>query len=234
MPINIQLLDAIAADVNSGGKLPCSILRMILMEESTSRFKSSSVDQALILLALYRMLLKALKNDLSDLDLTVSSTKKKWDKTRIKGISKAAANQIAMKKIVKDKPILFLNTNKFLRSLPIDFVQQIARWAPPVVTKSKLPNQPMYVFENQLSAFIASYVLADRVIKVKVLEQSPKPHFNLYDLLALLEYIEPIYKENSTRIAIIESTQELGELITGFSKSYVYKLRQRSKVEADV
>ena len=234
MPINIQLLDAIAADINRGRKLPCSILRIILMEHSTSRYQSSTVDQALILLAVYRKLLKALNSDLSDIDLSVTTTKRNWGRARLEGWDAALANQIAMKAILKGKPLLLLSTNNFLRSLPLDFVQQLTKWAPPVVAKSKSPDQRMYVFENQLSAFIASYVLEDSKIQIKVLKQSPKPHFSLYDLLLLLDYIEPIYKKNAKRIAKQASTDELALLLTDFGKTWVYHLRPRSKAEVDV
>jgi hypothetical protein len=235
MTINDKLLDAVAADVKNRRKLPCAILRIILTEQSTRRYNSLFVDRALILLAVYRKLLLALKDDLSGLNLSVTTMKRRWSKDRMDGWESISANQIAIKKISISKPLLFQKTNNFLRSLPLDFVQDLVKWAPPVVAIIKDSKQPINVFENQLSAFIASYVLADRVIKVKVLEQYPKPHFNLYDLLTLLEYFEPIYKKNAVRITIaLKPTPKVAVLITDYELAWVHRIIQKSKAKVDV
>lgn len=232
MAINNQLFDALAADVKVGGKyLPCGVLRLLLDGKSISRFKPVLVNQALFLAAVYRKFLKALEKDLIDKDLEFSKKLKSWGKARKSGWYPFPANQIKLKEMPIHSVSLFLNINNFLRYLPLDFVRELIKWAPPVVVQGSSPNQPILVFENQLSAFIASQLLADEPIKVKVLTQYPASRFTLHDLLQTLEYLELLYQEHKQRIVMQVPSIKLAILITDLKQAQVYRLRQNIDVK---
>lgn len=232
MTIHSQLLDALAADEKFGGKhLPCGVLRLLLLDEkSISQFQPNLVDQALFLIAVYRKFLKALEKDLIDLDLPFSAKQKSWGKTRKSGWHPVPANQIKLKTIPIRSVSLFLNTNNFLRSLPLDFVRELIKWAPPVIAQDPKQKQPDLAFENVLSAYIASHLLAGKPIKVKILTQYPTPRFTLHDLLQTLEYLEPLYQEHKQRIVINATSPERAILITELKQAQVYRLRQCANV----
>lgn len=233
MTINCQLLDALAADVKVGGKyLPCGILRLLLEGKRVSRFKETVLfDQALFLIAIYRKLLKALEKDLVDLDLPFSTKQKSWGKTRKSGWHPITANQIKLKAIPISSVSIFKNTDNFLSSLPLDFVRELIKWAPPVIAKDPKKKKPNLAFENLLSAFIASQLLADKPIKVKILTLYPTPHFTLYDFLQTREYLEPLYQEHKQRIVIQAPSIDLALLFSDLKQAQVYRLRQNVNVK---
>ena len=75
------------------------------------------------------------------------------------------AGELRLKHLDLEKMPLFLNTQHFLKKLPIYFVQKLVNWAPPVVSGT-------FLIENVLVGYIAQKLLPLEKIKVKELGKS--------------------------------------------------------------
>lgn len=107
----------------------------------------------------------------------------------------------------------------------MEFVQKLIKWAPPVIAQDPKKEQQHLAFENLLSAFIASHLLADKPVKVKILTQYPALCFTLYDLLQTLKSLDDLYKEHKNRIILQAPDPKLAILITDIKQARVYHLR---------
>jgi hypothetical protein len=117
--------------------------------------------------------------------------------------------------------ILFLNTQHFLKKLPISFVQKLVDWAPPVVSGT-------FLIENVLAGYIAQKLLPLEKIKVKELGKSVQPYFHLADFFAFLPQLEKLYKKHQQQIIRVAPTAEIALALTDLKKARVYRIRSSS------
>lgn len=103
-----------------------------MSSESSEKIK----NQALLLLAIYRKLLLAVDRDLCKVKTTLKDSVKRrhWGKVDKAQDKMVVAGQLRLKRLDPEEMILFLNTQHFLKKLPISFVQELVNWASPVVS----------------------------------------------------------------------------------------------------
>ena len=176
-PLHHCIIDALT--ISEGRfKKPCPVLvlKMMLLNEETSRFSEEIKNQALLLLATYRKLLRAVARDLCDVKTLKDSVKRRhWGKVDKVQDKMVVAKELRLKHLDLEEMPLFFHTQHFLKKLPISFVQKLVDWAPPVVSGT-------FLIENVLAGYIAQKLLPLEKIKVKELCKSVQPYFHLADL----------------------------------------------------
>ena len=198
---------------------PVSVLKMMLLNEETNRFSEEIKNQALLLLAIYRKLLLAVDMDLFKVKTLENSVKRRhWGKVDKVQDKMVVADQLRLKHLDLEEMILFLNTQNFLKKLPISFVQKLLSWAPPVVSGS-------FLIENVLAGYIAQKLLPLEKIKVKELEKSVQPYFHLADFFVFLPRLEELYQKHKKQIVRAAPTAEVALALTDFGKAWIYRLR---------
>ena len=204
-------------------KKPCPVLvlKMLLLDEETSGFSEVIKNQALLLLATYRKLLRAVARDLSNVKTIENSVKKRhWGKADKAQDKMVIADQLRLKHLDLEEMILFLNTQHFFKQLPISFVKKLVDWAPPVVSG-------IFLIENVLAGYIAQKLLPLERIKVKELGKSVQPYFHIADFFVFLPRLEELYQKHQQQIVRVAPTAEVALALTDFKKAWIYRLRRR-------
>ena len=204
-------------------KKPCPVLvlKMLLLDEETSGFSEVIKNQALLLLATYRKLLRAVARDLSNVKTIENSVKKRhWGKADKAQDKMVIADQLRLKHLDLEEMILFLNTQHFFKQLPISFVKKLVDWAPPVVSG-------IFLIENVLAGYIAQKLLPLERIKVKELDKSVQPYFHIADFFVFLPQLEELYQKHQQQIVRVAPTAEVALALTDFKKAWIYRLRRR-------
>ena len=221
-PLHHCIIDALT--ISEGRfKKPCPVLvlKMMLLNEETSRFSEEIKNQALLLLATYRKLLRAVARDLCDVKTLKDSVKRRhWGKVDKVQDKMVVADQLRLKHLDLEEMILFLNTQHFLKQLPIFFVQKLVDWAPPVVSGN-------FLIENVLVGYIAQKILPLERIKVKELGKSVQPYFHLADFFVFLPRLEELYQKHQKQIVRLAPTAEVALALTDFGQAWIYRLRSR-------
>ena len=201
---------------------PALVLKMMLLNgEISSEFSEKIKNQALLLLAIYRKLLLALETDLRNVkDLKNSVKRRHWGKVDKVQDKMVVADQLRLKRLDPEEMILFLNTQHFLKQLPIFFVQKLVDWAPPVVSGN-------FLIENVLVGYIAQKILPLERIKVKELGKSVQPYFHLADFFVFLPRLEELYQKHQKQIVRLAPTAEVALALTDFGQAWIYRLRSR-------
>lgn len=202
-------------------KKPCPVLvlKMLLLDEETSGFSEVIKNQALLLLATYRKLLRAVARDLSNVKTIENSVKKRhWGKADKAQDKMVIADQLRLKHLDLEEMILFLNTQHFFKQLPISFVKKLVDWAPPVVSGT-------FLIENVLAGYISQKLLPLEKIKVKELGKSVQPYFHIADFFVLLPQLEELYQKYQKQIVRVAPTAEVALALTDFGKAWIYRLR---------
>ena len=205
-------------------KKPCPVLvlKMMLLNEETSSFSKEIKNQALLLLATYRKLLLAVDMDLCNVKTLKNSVKRRhWGKVDKAQDKMVVADQLRLKHLDLEEMILFLNTQHFLKKLPISFVQKLVDWAPPVVSGT-------FLIENVLAGYIAQKLLPLEKIKVKELGKSVQPYFHLADFFVFLPRLEGLYQKHRQQSVRVAPTAEVALALTDLKKARVYRLRSSS------
>src|SRR5690606_9002558 len=198
---------------------PVLVLKMMLRNEETNRFSAEIKNQALLLLAAYRKLLLAVYMDLCDVKSLKNSVKRRhWAKANTAQYTLVVAKELRIKNLDLEEMILFLNTQHFLKQLPIFFVQKLVAWAPPVVSGT-------FVIENVLAGYIAQKLLPLEKIKVKELGKSVQPYFHLADFFVFLPQLEELYQKHQQQIVCAAPTAEVALALTDWKKAWVYRIR---------
>lgn len=201
---------------------PVLVLKMMLINEETSRFSEEIKNQALLLLATYRKLLLAVDMDLCNVKTLKNSVKKRhWGKIDKVQDKTVVAGELRLKRLDLEKMPLFLNTQHFLKKLPISFVQKLVNWAPPVVSGT-------FLIENVLVGYIAQKLLPLEKIKVKELSKSVQPYFHLADFFVFLPRLEELYQKHQQQIVRVAPTAEVALALTDFEKAWIYRIRSSS------
>ena len=201
---------------------PVLVLKMMLLDEETSRFSEEIKNQALLLLATYRKLLRAVARDLCDVKTLKDSVKRRhWGKVNKVQDKMVVADQLRLKHLDLEEMILFLNTQHFLKKLPISFVQKLVNWAPPVVSGT-------FLIENVLAGYIAHKLLRLEKIKVKELCKSVQSYFHLADFFVFLPRLEELYQKHQKQIVRVAPTAEVALALTDFKKAWIYRIRSSS------
>ena len=153
-PLHHCIIDALT--ISEGRfKKPCPVLvlKMMLLNGEKSRFSEEIKNQALLLLATYRKLLRAVARDLCDVKTLKDSVKRRhWGKVDKVQDKMVVADQLRLKRLDPEEMILFLNTQHYLNKLPISFVKKLVGWAPPVVSCT-------FLIENVLAGYISKKLL---------------------------------------------------------------------------
>ena len=219
------LIDALTiSDGRFKKTCPVSVLKMILLDEEMSRISAAIKNQALLLLAIYRQLLLAVNMDLRDVKISKNSVERKrrhWGKVNIVQDKIVVADQLRLKHLDLEEMILFLNTQHFLKQLPISFVKKMVDWAPPVVSGT-------FLIENVVAGYIAQKLLPLEKIKVKELGKSVQPYFHLADFFVLLPRLEEFYQKHQQQIIRVAPTAEVALALTDFEKAWIYRVRSRA------
>ena len=219
-PLHHCIIDALT--ISEGRfKKPCPVLvlKMMLLNEETSRFSEEIKNQALLLLAIYRKLLLALETDLRNVkDLKNSVKRRHWGKVDKVQDKMVVADQLRLKRLDPEEMILFLNTQHYLNKLPISFVKKLVGWAPPVVSGT-------FLIENILAGYIAQKLLPLEKIKVKELGKSVQPYFHIADFFVFLPRLEELYQKHQQQIVCVAPTAEIALALTDFKKAWIYRLR---------
>ena len=201
---------------------PVLVLKMMLLDEETSRFSEEIKNQASLLLATYRKLLLAVDMDLCNVKTLKNSVKRRhWGKVDKAQDKMVVADQLRLKHLDLEEMILFLNTQHFLKNLPISFVQKLIDWAPPVVSGT-------FLIENILAGYIAQKLLPLEKIKVKELCKSVQPYFHLADFFVFLPRLEGLYQKHQQQIVRVAPTAEVALALTDLKKARVYRIRSSS------
>lgn len=203
---------------------PVLVLKMMLLNEEMSReFSEKIKNQALLLLAIYRKLMLAVDRDLCKVKTLKDSVKRRhWAKVEDKAQDKmVVAGQLRLKSLDPEEMILFLNTQHFLKKLPISFVQELVNWASPVVSGN-------FLIENVLAGYIAQKLLPLERIKVKELGKSAQPYFHLADFFVFLPQLEELYQKHQQQIVCAAPTAEVALALTDWKKAWVYRIRSSS------
>ena len=127
-------------------------------------------------------------------------------------------DQLRLKRLDPEEMILFLNTQHFLKKLPISFVQELVNWASPVVSGN-------FLIENVLAGYIAQKLLLLEKIKVKELCKSVQPYFHIADFFVFLPRLEELYQKHQKQIVRLAPTAEVALALTDFKKAWIYRLR---------
>lgn len=221
-PLHHCIIDALT--ISEGRfKKPCPVLvlKMMLLNEETSRFSEEIKNQALLLLATYRKLLLAVDMDLCNVKTLKNSVKRRhWGKVDKVQDKMVIAKELRLKHLDPEEMILFSNTQNFLKKLPISFVAKLIDWAPPVVSGT-------FLIENILAGYIAQKLLPLEKIKVKALGKSVQPYFHLADFFVLLPRLEELYQQHQQQIVCVAPTAEIALALTDFKKAWIYRLRSR-------
>ena len=221
-PLHHCIIDALT--ISEGRfKKPCPVLvlKMMLLNEETSRFSEEIKNQALLLLAAYRKLLCAVARDLCDVKILKNSVKRRhWSKVDKAQDKMVIAKELRLKHLDPEEMILFSNTQNFLKKLPISFVAKLIDWAPPVVSGT-------FLIENILAGYIAQKLLPLEKIKVKALGKSVQPYFHIADFFVLLPQLEELYQKYQKQIVRLAPTAEVALALTDFEKAWIYRLRSR-------
>ena len=219
-PLHHCIIDALT--ISEGRfKKPCPVLvlKMMLLNEETSRFSEEIKTQALLLLATYRKLLRAVASDLCDVNTLMNSVKTRhWGKEDKVQDKMVVAKELRLKHLDLEEMILFSNTQNFLKKLPISFVAKLIDWAPPVVSGT-------FLIENILAGYIAQKLLPLEKIKVKALGKSVQPYFHLADFFVLLARLEELYQQHQQQIVCVAPTAEIALALTDFKKAWIYRIR---------
>ena|SRR5690606_6401559 len=205
-------------------KKPCPVLvlKMLLLDKEKSGFSEAIKNQALLLLATYRKLLRAVARDLCNVKTLKNSVKRRhWGKVDKAQDKMVVADQLRLKHLDLEEMILFLNTQDFLKKLPISFVQKLVDWAPPVVSGT-------FLIENVIAGYIAQKLLPLEKNKVKELGKSMQPYFHLADFSVFLPRLEELYQKHQKQIVRVAPTAEVALALTDFEKAWIYRLRSRS------
>lgn len=112
------LIDALTLS-NRRFKKPCPVLvlKMMLLDEETTRFSQGIKNQALLLFATYRKLLLAVNMDLCDVKTLKNSVKKRhWGKADKVQYKTIVAGKLRLKNLDLEKLPLFFHTQHFLKS----------------------------------------------------------------------------------------------------------------------
>ncbi len=218
------LIDALTISEGRFEK-PCPVLvlkMMLLNEEMSSESSKKIKNQALLLLAIYRKLLLAVDRDLLNVETLKNSVKRRhWAKVDKAQNKMVVAKQLRLKHLDLEEMILFLNTQHFLKQLPIFFVQKLVDWAPPVVSGN-------FLIENVLAGYIAQKILPLEKIKVKELGKSVQPYFHLADFFVFLPQLEELYQKHQQQIVCAAPTAEVALALTDWKKAWVYRIRSSS------
>lgn len=211
------LIDALTiSERNFKKTCPVLVLKMMLLNKETSMFSEEIKNQALLLLAIYRKLLLVLEVDLRDLKMLKSRAKRRhWGKVQNKTM---VAGELRLKHLDLEEMPLFLNTQHFLKKLPICFVKKLVNWAPPVVSGN-------FLIENVLAGYIAQKLLPLEKIKVKELGKSVQPYFHLADFFVFLPQLEELYQKHQKQIIRVAPTAEVALALTDFGKAWIYRIR---------
>ena len=201
---------------------PALVLKMMLLNgEISSEFSEKIKNQALLLLATYRKLLRAVARDLCDVKTLKDSVKRRhWGKMDKVQDKMVVADQLRLKRLDPEEMILFLNTQHYLNKLPISFVKKLVGWAPPVVSGT-------FLIENVLAGYISQKLLPLEKIKVKELGKSVQPYFHIADFFVLLPQLEELYQKYQKQIVRLAPTAEVALALTDFEKAWIYRLRSR-------
>jgi hypothetical protein len=185
-------------------------------------FSEKIKNQALLLLAIYRKLLLAVDRDLCKVKTLKDSVKRRhWAKVDKAQDKMVVAGQLRLKSLDPEEMILFLNTQHFLKKLPISFVQELVNWASPVVSGN-------FLIENVLAGYIAQKLLPLERIKVKELGKSVQPYFHLADFFVFLPQLEELYQKHQQQIVCAAPTAEVALALTDWKKAWVYRIRSSS------
>ena len=221
-PLHHCIIDALT--ISEGRfKKPCPVLvlKMMLLNGEKSRFSEEIKNQALLLLATYRKLLRAVARDLCDVKTLKDSVKRRhWGKVDKVQDKMVVADQLRLKRLDPEEMILFLNTQHYLNKLPISFVKKLVGWAPPVVSGT-------FLIENVLAGYISQKLLPLEKIKVKELGKSVQPYFHIADFFVLLPQLEELYQKYQKQIVRLAPTAEVALALTDFEKAWIYRLRSR-------
>jgi len=194
---------------------PVLVLKMMLLNEEMSReFSEKIKNQALLLLAVDRDLCKV--KTLKD-----SVKRRHWAKVDKAQDKMVVAGQLRLKSLDPEEMILFLNTQHFLKKLPISFVQELVNWASPVVSGN-------FLIENVLAGYIAQKLLPLERIKVKELGKSVQPYFHLANFSVFLPRLEELYQKYQQQIVRVAPMAEVALALTDLKKARVYRIRSSS------
>lgn len=202
-------------------KKPCSVLalKMMLLDDETTKFSEKIKNQAALLLATYRKLLLAVALDLSDVSTLKNTVKKRsWSKGGKVQYKKVVAGELQLKHLDLEEMPIFLNTQHFLNQLPISFVQELVEWAPPVVSGC-------FLIENVLTGYIAKKCLALEKIRVKVLSTSLQAYFHLADFCVFLPRLEQLYQKHQQNIVRVAPTANVALALTDLKRARIYQIR---------
>ena len=198
---------------------PVLVFKMMLLNEKANRVPEEIKNQALLLLATYRKLLRAVAKDLCNVK-TLKGTEKRrhWGKVNKVHDKMVIAKEMRIKQLDLEEMVLFSHTQQFLKKLPVAFVQKLVNWAPPVVSG-------FFLIENVLVGYIAQKLLPLEKIKVKELGKSVQPYFYLSDFFVFLPRLEELYQKHQQQIVRMAPTAEIALALTDFKKAWIYRIR---------
>jgi hypothetical protein len=230
-----DLLDALVTPVREQRRaLPCSLLRTMLLGESLRGFRRSALDQALLVGAVFRGVLSALRADMGD-DLPVEPGRKRWDRALQDHPVRLRTERLAFEMLLPpDFARPTFHTREFLLALPTSFVQSVVSWAPPVVSCPAGIDAPAAVLGNLIPAFLGRNCLPGETIRAFVLSTPTSTRFSPYDLIAFcLPRLDELVESEVARVMKVAPHLHLGEILSGRRRARVARVRQQAREGSD-
>ncbi len=214
------LIDALTiSDGRFKKKCSASVFKMMLLNEEMNRIPKEIKNQALLLLATYRKLLRAIAKDLRNVKILKDNEKRRhWGKVNKVHDKVVIAKELRMKQLDLGEKILFFHTQQFLEKLPVAFIKKLVDWAPPVVSGT-------FLIENVLVGYIAQKLLPLEKIKAKELGKSVQSYFCLSDFFVFLPRLEELYQKYRQQIVHAAPASEIALALTDFKKAWIYSIR---------
>lgn len=195
-----------------------------MVESRRTSHRVQAVNSALLAAATYCQLLRHLA---SDGCLVRKPGRKRFDGTLEVSEHLIRVDRLVFASATEVQPVPTFRTLAFLSRLPADFVKQLTRAVPPVVSPLPGDGTRFAVLGNVLSGFLASRCLPGEMVSVRFLNRSTGPRWSPVDLLSWGDVLrESIVARHRVRIAQLAPSLEVAELITGMSRASAARYRQ--------
>lgn len=221
-------LSALAADLNTQRRLlPCAALIRQLERPGRHMLRSDTVDRALLLAAVYDNLAECLLADFGS-EHGGDPSPQRWRQKLQPIPQKIVARRLALQPVQSTGAVILpIATHCFLAGLPLWWVREILIWAPPVISRLDAPDSPAPVIENVFSAFLASRVIPNEKVSVRVLTSKTHARFNVVQLAALAApVLSPLCRTYRNRIVCLAPNLAIARHLTGLSRAMVARIRQ--------
>jgi len=226
--LRTDLLYALAAEVPAVGEVfsPAKALRGMLEGRSTYR-RGAAVDRALLLAATYARLLDHLNTDYG---ACPEPGRKRFDTALKQHASQILPEQLVFAAAPSIPLTPAVGTVSFIWSLPAEFVEDLVRYAPPVVASLEDEGRVFTPLGNVMSAVLAMRRLPGKPTWVRQLQKSTGPRWSILNLVTLgRATLNPIVDSNRGRIADVAPSLSVGQLLMGSSRATVARGRNRQR-----